>query len=135
MPRADEEPLLTFPGVLTPGLEAAVGQRLDRIAQVQGTTTGYWWRTRKVDLSPYHQVARESASPGPSSRSGSRHEAQRLAAEAAARVAVETRRERILSDAADAEDLVDGPGRGVFLSHPRKARRIPQRLRSGGRRH
>ena len=34
MPRADEEPLLTFPGVLTPGLEAAVGQRLDRIAQV-----------------------------------------------------------------------------------------------------
>ena len=33
-----------------------------------GTTTRYWWRTRKVDLSRYQQVARESASPGPSSR-------------------------------------------------------------------
>ena len=33
-----------------------------------GTTTRYWWRTRRADLSCYHQVARESASPGPSSR-------------------------------------------------------------------
>jgi cation diffusion facilitator CzcD-associated flavoprotein CzcO len=33
-----------------------------------GTTTRYWWRTRKLDLSLYHQVAREPASPGPSSQ-------------------------------------------------------------------
>ena len=33
-----------------------------------GTTTRYWWRTRRADLSCYHQVAWESASPGPSSR-------------------------------------------------------------------
>jgi cation diffusion facilitator CzcD-associated flavoprotein CzcO len=33
-----------------------------------GTTTRYWWRTRRSDLSCYHQVARESASPGPWSR-------------------------------------------------------------------
>ena len=33
-----------------------------------GTTTRYWWRTRKLDISLYHQVARELASPGPSSQ-------------------------------------------------------------------